>query len=41
MDASSSTLLNSYLLRCLQLLAMSRLPTFRSPVPGLPMSHWR
>ena len=21
-------------------LAMSRLPTFRSPVPGLPMSHW-
>jgi sugar lactone lactonase YvrE len=22
-------------------LAMSRLPTFRSPVPGLPMSHWR
>jgi gluconolactonase len=22
-------------------LAMPRLPTFRSPVPGLPMSHWR
>jgi gluconolactonase len=22
-------------------LAMSRLPTFRSPVPGLPMRHWR
>jgi sugar lactone lactonase YvrE len=22
-------------------LAMSRLSTFRSPVPGLPMSHWR
>jgi gluconolactonase len=22
-------------------LAMSRLPSFRSPVPGLPMSHWR
>ena len=22
-------------------LAMQRLPTFRSPVPGLPMSHWR
>ncbi|MBE3558925.1 MAG: SMP-30/gluconolactonase/LRE family protein [Ktedonobacteraceae bacterium] len=22
-------------------LAMSRLPTFRSPVPGLPMKHWR
>lgn len=22
-------------------LAMSRLPTFRSPVPGLPLSHWR
>lgn len=22
-------------------LGMSRLPTFRSPVPGLPMSHWR
>jgi hypothetical protein len=22
-------------------LTMQRLPTFRSPVPGLPMSHWR
>jgi streptogramin lyase len=22
-------------------LAMPRLPTFRAPVPGLPMSHWR
>lgn len=22
-------------------LAMSRLPTFRSPIPGLPMKHWR
>jgi sugar lactone lactonase YvrE len=21
-------------------LAMPRLPTFRAPVPGLPMSHW-
>jgi hypothetical protein len=21
--------------------AVQRLPTFRSPVPGLPMSHWR